>query len=163
MCRQAKSVTLSGVGLHNAQYIVGPCVDCCLLSGGVYRLLCSSGQRRENSLSSRKAALFWRIAGGVTLGIGIWSMHFIGMLSMQMPMMMSYDLWITLASLGAAVIASTTAINIAVTGKHLSLFRLTVATIILSAGVVSMHYIGMAALMLEEASSGISGLSVCPW
>ncbi|HDR2394631.1 EAL domain-containing protein [Enterobacter kobei] len=100
-------------------------------------------------LSSRKAALFWRIAGGVTLGIGIWSMHFIGMLSMQMPMMMSYDLWITLASLGAAVIASTTAINIAVTGKHLSLFRLTVATIILSAGVVSMHYIGMAALMLE--------------
>ncbi|WP_318591406.1 putative bifunctional diguanylate cyclase/phosphodiesterase [Enterobacter kobei] len=114
-------------------------------------------------LSSRKAALFWRIAGGVTLGIGIWSMHFIGMLSMQMPMMMSYDLWITLASLGAAVIASTTAINIAVTGKHLSLFRLTVATIILSAGVVSMHYIGMAALMLEGSilwDQRIVGLSV---
>jgi NO-binding membrane sensor protein with MHYT domain len=72
----------------------------------------------ENPLSSRKAALFWRIAGGVTLGIGIWSMHFIGMLSMQMPMMMSYDLWLTLASLGVAVIASTTAINIAVTGKN---------------------------------------------
>ena len=114
-------------------------------------------------LSSRKAALFWRIAGGVTLGIGIWSMHFIGMLSMQMPMMMSYDLWITLASLGAAVIASTTAINIAVTGKHLSLFRLTVATIILSAGVVSMHYIGMAALMLEGSilwDQRMVGLSV---
>ncbi|HBU6129792.1 putative bifunctional diguanylate cyclase/phosphodiesterase [Enterobacter sp. 168J2] len=100
-------------------------------------------------LSSRKAALFWRIAGGVTLGIGIWSMHFIGMLSMQMPMMMSYDLWLTLASLGVAVVASTMAINIAVTGKHLSLFRLFFATVILSAGVVSMHYIGMAALMLE--------------
>ncbi|WP_320726328.1 putative bifunctional diguanylate cyclase/phosphodiesterase [Enterobacter sp. 118C5] len=100
-------------------------------------------------LSSRKAALFWRIAGGVTLGIGIWSMHFIGMLSMQMPMMMSYDLWLTLASLGVAVVASTIAINIAVTGKHLSLFRLFFATVILSAGVVSMHYIGMAALMLE--------------
>ncbi|HDR2623515.1 TPA: EAL domain-containing protein [Enterobacter chuandaensis] len=102
-------------------------------------------------LSSRKAALFWRIAGGVTLGIGIWSMHFIGMLSMQMPMMMSYDLWLTLASLGVAVVASTIAINIAVTGKHLSLFRLFFATVILSAGVVSMHYIGMAALMLKES------------
>lgn len=100
-------------------------------------------------LSSRKAALFWRIAGGITLGIGIWSMHFIGMLSMQMPMMMSYDLWLTLASLGVAIVASTIAINIAVTGKHLSPFRLFFATVILSAGVVAMHYIDMAALMLE--------------
>ncbi len=100
-------------------------------------------------LSSLKAALFWRIAGGITLGIGIWSMHFIGMLSMQMPMMMSYDLWLTLASLGVAIVASTIAINIAVTGKHLSPFRLFFATVILSAGVVAMHYIGMAALMLD--------------
>ncbi|HDR2792680.1 MULTISPECIES: putative bifunctional diguanylate cyclase/phosphodiesterase [Enterobacter] len=101
-------------------------------------------------LSSRKAALFWRIAGGVTLGIGVWSMHFIGMLSMEMPMTMSYDLWLTLASMGAAVLASTVAIYIAVTAKTLSPFRLILATLILSAGVASMHYIGMAALMLED-------------
>ncbi|WP_440698188.1 putative bifunctional diguanylate cyclase/phosphodiesterase [Enterobacter asburiae] len=114
-------------------------------------------------LSSRKAALFWRIAGGVTLGIGIWSMHFIGMLSMQMPMMMSYDLWLTLASLGVAVVASATALNIAVAGKKLSPFRLIFATAILSAGVVSMHYIGMAALMLDGSiiwDSRLVGLSV---
>ncbi|BEU79043.1 GGDEF domain-containing phosphodiesterase [Enterobacter asburiae] len=114
-------------------------------------------------LSSRKAALFWRIAGGVTLGIGIWSMHFIGMLSMQMPMMMSYDLWLTLASLSVAVIASATALNIAVAGKKLSPFRLIFATAILSAGVVSMHYIGMAALMLDGSiiwDRRIVGLSV---
>lgn len=114
-------------------------------------------------LSSRKAALFWRIAGGVTLGIGIWSMHFIGMLSMQMPMMMSYDLWLTLASLGVAVVASTTALDIAVTGKKLSPFRLIFATTLLSAGVVSMHYIGMAALMLDGSiiwDRRIVGLSV---
>ena len=114
-------------------------------------------------LSSRKAALFWRIAGGVTLGIGIWSMHFIGMLSMQMPMMMSYDLWLTLASLGVAVVASATALNIAVAGKKLSPFRLIFATTILSAGVVSMHYIGMAALMLDGSiiwDRRLVGLSV---
>ena len=114
-------------------------------------------------LSSRKAALFWRIAGGVTLGIGIWSMHFIGMLSMQMPMMMSYDLWLTLASLGVAVVASATALNIAVAGKKLSPFRLIFATAILSAGVVSMHYIGMAALMQDGSiiwDRRLVGLSV---
>ncbi|MEX1760283.1 MHYT domain-containing protein, partial [Escherichia coli] len=114
-------------------------------------------------LSSRKAALFWRIAGGMTLGIGIWSMHFIGMLSMQMPMMMRYDLWLTLASLGVAIIASTTALDIAVAGKKRSSFRPIVATAILSAGVVSMHYIGMAALMLDGSiiwDRRIVGLSV---
>ena len=114
-------------------------------------------------LSSRKAALFWRIAGGMTLGIGIWSMHFIGMLSMQMPMMMRYDLWLTLASLGVAIIASTTALDIAVAGKKRSAFRPIVATAILSAGVVSMHYIGMAALMLDGSiiwDRRIVGLSV---
>lgn len=114
-------------------------------------------------LSSRKAALFWRMAGGISLGIGIWSMHFIGMLSMQMPMMMSYDLWLTLASLGVAVVASATALNIAVAGKKRSLFRPFVATAILSAGVVSMHYTGMAALMLDGSiiwDRRIVGLSV---
>ena len=114
-------------------------------------------------LSSRKAALFWRMAGGISLGIGIWSMHFIGMLSMQMPMMMRYGLWLTLASLGVAVIASTTALDIAVAGKKRSLFRPIVATAILSAGVVSMHYIGMAALMLDGSiiwDRRIVGLSV---
>ncbi|MCU6345946.1 putative bifunctional diguanylate cyclase/phosphodiesterase [Enterobacter quasiroggenkampii] len=114
-------------------------------------------------LSSRKAALFWRMAGGISLGIGIWSMHFIGMLSMQMPMIMRYDLWLTLASLGVAVIASTTALDIAFAGKKRSLFRPIVATAILSAGVVSMHYIGMAALMLDGSiiwDRRIVGLSV---
>jgi len=107
----------------------------------------SAGKIRQ---ASRKAALFWRLAGGVTLGIGIWSMHFIGMLSMKMPTIVSYHLWLTLASLGVAVLASTLAINIVVPGKSLSRFRLFLSTMILSSGVVAMHYVGMAALMLDE-------------
>lgn len=114
-------------------------------------------------LSSGKAALFWRFAGGLTLGVGIWSMHFIGMLAMKMPMIMSYNLWLTLASMGVAVVASMLAMNIAVTGARLSPFRLLLSTLILSAGVVSMHYIGMAALMLDSPiiwDHPIIGLSV---
>ncbi|MEZ6874842.1 putative bifunctional diguanylate cyclase/phosphodiesterase [Enterobacter sp. KBR-315C3_2022] len=107
----------------------------------------SAGKIRQ---ASRKAALFWRLAGGVTLGIGIWSMHFIGMLSMKMPTIVSYHLWLTLASLGVAVLASTLAINIVVPGKSLSRFRLFLSTLILSSGVVAMHYVGMAALMLDK-------------
>ena len=115
------------------------------------------------SLSSRKVAMFWRVAGGITLGIGIWSMHFIGMLAMKMPMIMSYHLWLTLLSLGVAVLTSTLAIHIVIPGNSLSSLRLILATLILSAGVVSMHYIGMAALMLNGGiiwDWNIVGLSV---
>ena len=56
--------------------------------------------------SNKKAAIFWSITGGATLGIGIWSMHFIGMLAMKMPMPMSYHLELTVISLLAAIIAT---------------------------------------------------------
>lgn len=100
--------------------------------------------------SNKKAAIFWRITGGATLGIGIWSMHFIGMLAMKMPMPMSYHLELTIVSLLAAIIASSLAINIAVAGNTLSLKRLCIATALLSSGVVTMHYVGMAALMAHD-------------
>ncbi|MEG1212929.1 MAG: EAL domain-containing protein [Leclercia sp.] len=98
-------------------------------------------------LANQRASLFWRLAGGITLGMGIWSMHFIGMLAMRMPMMMSYDLWLTITSFAISLVATTLAINIAVSGTSLSVPRLLVATVILSAGVVTMHYVGMSALM----------------
>lgn len=101
--------------------------------------------------ASRLAALFWRIAGGMTLGIGIWAMHFIGMLSMQMPVSMHYEVWLTLASLGIAILAATTALNIAVRRNSLSRSRLFIATLILSSGVVAMHYLGMAAMMFDDS------------
>jgi diguanylate cyclase (GGDEF) domain len=113
--------------------------------------------------SNKKAALFWRIAGGATLGIGIWSMHFIGMLAMKMPMMMHYDLATTVFSLLVAIVAATLSINIAVNGNILSLQRLCLATAILSSGVVVMHYVGMAALMMDDAidwNYGLVALSV---
>ncbi|MCS2172744.1 EAL domain-containing protein [Scandinavium sp. TWS1a] len=108
--------------------------------------------------SNKKAALFWRLAGGSTLGIGIWSMHFIGMLAMKMPMMMHYDFAITAVSLLVAVVAATLSINIAVNGNVLSLKRLCLATAILSSGVVIMHYVGMAALMMHDNISWNYGL-----
>ncbi|ELW9440523.1 EAL domain-containing protein [Pluralibacter gergoviae] len=97
-----------------------------------------------------RAALFWRLAGGVTLGLGIWSMHFIGMLAMKMPMVMHYDLPITVFSLLVAMFASTLSINIAMQGERLLARRLMLATAILSSGVVTMHYVGMSALMIHD-------------
>src|SRR5512133_1451497 len=50
--------------------------------------------------SSRgRARAVWLLGGALSLGIGIWSMHFIGMLAFVLPMPISYDLPLVLLSL----------------------------------------------------------------
>src|SRR6476619_2894412 len=45
----------------------------------------------------------WLAAAAITLGGGIWSMHFIGMLAFVMPIPMSYDIGLTALSLVVAI------------------------------------------------------------
>ena len=45
----------------------------------------------------------WLVAGALSIGLGIWSMHFIGMLGFHLPIAVSYDIWITLLSLALAI------------------------------------------------------------
>jgi NO-binding membrane sensor protein with MHYT domain len=81
----------------------------------------------------------------VILGGGIWSMHFIAMLAMSVPVDISYA---ALPTLGSVLIA------ILVTGLSLVLlhFRkrttgtIVVAGILMGLGIVSMHYVGMSAI-----------------
>ncbi len=94
-------------------------------------------------------ARFWLLVGGIAMGIGVWAMHFIGMLAMMMPMMMRYDTRLTILSLLVAILASVLAFGQTVGGLHLTRQRLLSGTLILGAGVVVMHYLGMYALLIE--------------
>jgi diguanylate cyclase (GGDEF)-like protein len=95
------------------------------------------------------SARFWLLVGGIAMGIGVWGMHFIGMLAMMMPMMMRYDTRLTILSLLVAILASVLAFGQTVGGLHLTRQRLLRGTLILGAGVVVMHYLGMYALLIE--------------
>ncbi|MEN4570595.1 bifunctional diguanylate cyclase/phosphodiesterase [Pantoea agglomerans] len=95
------------------------------------------------------SARFWLLVGGIAMGIGVWSMHFIGMLAMMLPMMMRYDTRLTILSLLVAIMASVLAFGQTVGGLHLTRQRLLRGTLILGAGVVVMHYLGMYALLIE--------------
>ena len=103
------------------------------------------------ALSRGRLAQWWLICGGITMGIGIWAMHFIGMLAMMMPMTMRYDMPQTVLSLGVAIVAAILAFAQGLRGTHLSRRRLVCATLILGSGVVAMHYIGMNALLISPA------------
>src|ERR1700676_1235170 len=53
-----------------------------------------------------RARLFWLSGGAVAMGIGIWSMHYVGMLAFRLPVPVQYDWPTVLLSLLAAIFAS---------------------------------------------------------
>lgn len=96
------------------------------------------------------AARWWCAGGSMAMGIGIWSMHFLGMLAFRLPMAMGYDPAITFLSLLIAIASSAFALRI-VCHKELTVPRLIVGALLMGAGVCTMHYTGMAAMRMSPA------------
>jgi diguanylate cyclase len=94
------------------------------------------------------AAWAWLMGGGVAMGIGIWAMHFVGMLALSLPVPIAYDISITGASLVIAIAVSTFALHTA-SRKQLTRPRLIVAGLAMGVGICSMHYVGMAAILID--------------
>jgi two-component system sensor histidine kinase UhpB len=90
----------------------------------------------------------WLVGGALAMGIGIWSMHFIGMLAFALPIPVGYDLSTTAASLLIAVVVSYLAL-ITVTRGTLSRVRLGGAGTLMGLGIAGMHYTGMAAMQMS--------------
>ncbi|MBF8674313.1 EAL domain-containing protein [Pseudomonas fulva] len=93
------------------------------------------------------AASLWMIGGALAMGTGIWSMHFVGMLALQLPIELGYDLTLTACSLLIAVLSSGFALWL-VSQPSLPALQLAFGALIMGAGIASMHYTGMAALRM---------------
>jgi len=100
--------------------------------------------------ASGRAEIYWLTGGAVTMGTGIWSMHFIGMLAFSLDMPMSYDFPVTLLSHLIAIIVSGFALY-EVSRKTLTPTRLGIAAVLMGIGICAMHYTGMAAMEVEPA------------
>lgn len=55
-------------------------------------------------------AAAWLSGGAIAMGIGIWSMHFIGMLAFRLPIPVGYDLALTVYSVLVAILTSALAL-----------------------------------------------------
>ena len=95
-----------------------------------------------------RAALWWLVGGASAMGLGIWSMHFVGMLALNLPIPVGYDVGITLASLSIGIGASAFALWL-VSRRELPWPRLAGGALLMGAGVAGMHYTGMAALRMN--------------
>ncbi|RYG25105.1 MAG: sensor histidine kinase, partial [Burkholderiales bacterium] len=59
---------------------------------------CSLDMAERMRASEGRSRMFWLVMAGITLGGGIWSMHFIGMTAFQSPIEEGYDPGLTLLS-----------------------------------------------------------------
>ena len=102
--------------------------------------------------AERRAGWLWAIWGAVSMGIGIWSMHFIGMLAFSVPITLRYNLPVNLVSLFIGMLTSLFALSIS-SRRNLSWRRLAVSSVLMGAGICGMHYTGMAAIQIVPAIS----------
>jgi len=85
------------------------------------------------------------VMASLALGGGIWSMHFVAMLAMQLPIPVSYD---AVTTLGSALIA-TLMCGVAFLVMHYwgrEPVHIAIAGVVLGNGIVAMHYVGMSGI-----------------
>ena len=104
----------------------------------------------------------WLSVGAVAMGIGIWSMHFTGMLAFHLPVQIDYFWPTVLASLVVAILAAAGALHV-VGRQRLGAAHTAASAVILGSGIAGLHYMDMAAMRLAAVctfSSFLVALSV---
>ena len=109
-----------------------------------------------------RAVYLWIAGGALAMGFGVWSMHFIGMLALELPLALGYDLGLTLWSLLVAILSCGFALWL-VSQPRLPALQLLFGALIMGAGISAMHYSGMAALRMQpgiDYDPALFGLSL---
>ena len=99
------------------------------------------------AFTSGKIRLLWLGGGAIAMGVGIWSMHFIGMLAYRMASPVNYDVRITVLSLLIAIVVSGFALRIT-SLPRIGPGKLLVAGTLMGLGIGAMHYTGMMAMKM---------------
>ncbi|HEY8794590.1 MAG TPA: MHYT domain-containing protein [Gemmatimonadaceae bacterium] len=99
------------------------------------------------TVAQARSRLTWLIYGSTAMGIGIWSMHFVGILAFRMSIPISYDIPLVLTSALIAIAAAFLAM-FTVSRAELPAARLLTASVMMGAAISGMHYTGMAAMRM---------------
>jgi len=95
--------------------------------------------------SGDRQRILWSIGGAMALGLGIWSMHFVGMLALRLPVLVWYDALLIVVSIVAAVGGCAIAFII-FNRPTVNSWLLALASIFMGLAIASMHYTGMAGM-----------------
>lgn len=128
----------------------------------IFGSLTALSHARRMRESTGRLATVWLISGGITLGMTVWAMHFVGMLAFELPIPVAYDDFLTLISILPAIAAALLGFYL-VQSATMQLSRVLIGGFLMGLGITAMHYTGMAALKMQPAISydpWIFGLSV---
>jgi PAS domain S-box-containing protein len=103
--------------------------------------------QRIRAVGTRRRIL-WTGGGALALGLGIWSMHFVGMLALQIPVLVWYDALLIFASVLAAVAGCAIAFII-FNRATVRWWLLVPASVFMGSAIAGMHYIGMASIRMS--------------
>ena len=95
-----------------------------------------------------KSSWAWLVGGAVSMGTGIWSMHFIGMLAFHLPVTVAYDAAAMMLSMAIAIVVSGLALFV-VRRPTLSGQNITAGATLMGVGISAMHYTGMHAMRMS--------------
>lgn len=129
-------------GTYNSVFVTLSVVVAILAS---FAALDLAGRVRSESGATR---LGWIAGGAAVMGLGIWSMHFVGMLAFHLPTPIRYDVPLMLLSMAVAIAASLLAL-IVVNRPSLTASSLLPAGFLMGGAIAGMHYIGMASMRAD--------------
>lgn len=90
----------------------------------------------------------WHSSGAVAMGLGVWAMHFTGMMSLQLPVEVNYQLGLTLLSVLPAIAAAYVTLQVVAAADQRPVHIMT-GGVLMGAGIGTMHYTGMAAMVMQ--------------
>jgi PAS domain S-box-containing protein len=117
-----------------------------IASTGAFAML--RAVQRFRAAKSRGLRTTWAVSGAISMGFGIWAMHFTGMIALALPVQMDYDVWLTAASLVPALAGSLAAVYV-LGAPVLDARRVLMGAALLGGGIGFMHYTGMEAMHFD--------------
>ncbi|GIP35231.1 MHYT domain-containing protein [Paenibacillus sp. J2TS4] len=98
-------------------------------------------------LQQGRSKVVWIIIGSCVKGLGIWSMHFVGMLAFHLSFEVRYDPWLLALSMVLPIVAAFVALQF-VTCEVVSNFQTVIGSLFMGLAITVMHYTGMAAMII---------------
>ena len=99
-------------------------------------------------VGTNRALKYWEILGSVVSGLGIWAMHFTGMLAFMLPIPVSFDVGLTILSVFAPMVGVYFSIRL-MAKQDFSFVIVQCSALCLTIGLTSMHFIGIEAIKIE--------------
>ena len=137
----SQEITILNGHYSSILFFLSVFIACC----ASYTALFMNQRIQENGFFPKA---FWLSLSSVAMGLGIWSMHFIGMRAFMLPLPMENNPILTIFSMVPAITASYIAFSFA-NRTHKSILSYSVVGIVMGLGIAAMHYLGMAAMETE--------------